>query len=499
MNSKKFFSRAAIAGVAAAALVVTGATAASARDAGNGDEVASPQTNGSLDAYFLLNGGTGQYVETDANDDGWLDTAFAPSTTLFAVYNNDGTPGQAATYDAIDPVVATGGNAWDQVYVVLDDNISAGRSSWSAWTQSNPGTGVNAGKVPAFENLTLSAKTGGSPGINAVLAAGGTYQHGLVFTTNNGQTVIGAIYRTVDITAGGTYRISTVETVAPPTSRPTLAQVQAEAGDGGASFTAPTAGQETVTVAGLANSTTYRALLYTSAVPGGTGSPAPYELTGDEAAVGVNGQLTLDLSTLVGSPLVFTGGETQDFYIALVQPGNGNEDNLLEAVGPVNLIQSANSIDANVDIDATGAFALSIPANSEVDFGTVLRGASANGDAPVRMTVIEDRAVLAGWRVMLEATDFVDAAGGALQSFSKNALGFGVTPAAGTPTDLLTVAATKAAGATTAASSNILEGARFYGTGVTGYGYDLNLSFLAPTNVDAGAYKSTVTLTLEGN
>lgn len=547
MNSKKFFSRAAIAGVAAAALVVTGATAASAaegRDSGDGRTLEQPQSNGSLDTYFLLDGGTGAYVETDADNDGWLDTAFAPSKNLVAVGNNNGTVGQAATYAAMDPAIVTGGDdTWDQLYVVLDDDISAGRSSWSAWTQSSA---INR-KAAAFTSLTLTGKTGGSPGINAVLAAGGQFQHGLVFTKDNGQTVVGAIYRTVDITAGGTYRISAVEyhTAAAPDFANYAATAGATAtlrnGNLELAATAANAGKTVdIWVEGQASPT------HTDVVLNGSGQAIVSSTIAAGARIAVvEGETVVAWVTtadyVVSEPSDATDAATKVTVAApaegvttvVIPAGVANANQTFTAFGwsnPVNLGQvttDANgdaTVDAaalgvgehtialvdgsgdivawgtaefsssttsqtgvSVDVTTSNKFALEGVAAS-VDLGDVKRGESTTA-ALGAFTVTDDRALLPGWTLNASATPFVNASAGSDQ-IAASALSIAPAIVSGESTGL-TVPGSPLAG-----SGLFAEGALNSSTLEAGTTFNANLTFAAPASAKAGTYTSTLTLTL---
>lgn len=547
MNSKKFFSRAAIAGVAAAALVVTGATAATAaegRDAGDGRALEQPQSNGSLDTYFLLDGGTGQYVETDANNDGWLDTAFAPAKNLVAVGNNNGTVGQASTYAAMDPAIVTGGdNSWDQLYVVLDDNISQGISNWSAWTVS---AAINR-KAAAFTSLTLTGKTNGLPGISAILAAGGTYQHGLVFTKNNGTTVVGAIYRTVDITAGGTYRISAAEYVAAFT--PDFANYAATAG---ATATLRNGNLEVAATAANAGKTVdiwvegEASAKHTGVVLNGSGEaivtsdiaegarvavvedstvvawvttagyvveeptdaanaatkvsiPAPAEgvttVTIPAGAANANQTFTaLGWSTPTSLGQVTTDGAGNatvdasslgigEHTIALV---DGSDE--IVAWGTVEFTSSTTSqTEVTVDVTTSNKFALEGVAAS-VDLGDVKRGETTTA-ALGAFKITDDRALLPGWTLNAAATPFVNASAGNDQ-IAATALSIAPSIVSGESTGL-TVPGSPLAG-----SGLFAEGALNSSTLEAGTTFNANLAFAAPAAAKAGTYTSTLTLTL---
>lgn len=547
MNSKKFFSRAAIAGVAAAALVVTGATAASAaegRDSGDGRTLEQPQSNGSLDTYFLLDGGTGAYVETDANGDGWLDTAFAPSKNLVAVGNNNGTVGQAATYAAMDPAIVTGGDdSWDQLYVVLDDNISAGRSSWSAWTQSSA---INR-KAAAFTSLTLTGKTNGSPGINAVLAAGGQYQHGLVFTKNNGQTVVGAIYRTVDITAGGTYRISAVEyhTAAAPDFANYAATAGASAtlrnGNLAISATAANAGKTVdvwvegeaiakhtdvvlsnagdaivtsdiaegkriaVTEAGVVvvwmttatyvvvqpndtdNAATKVAIpapaegVTTIAIPAGAANAnQTFTALGWSAPTSL-GPVTTDASGVatVNASALGTGTHT----VALVDASDE-----IVAWGTVEILPpttDSSETDVTVEVAVSGKFALEGVVGS-IALGTIERGQTATSAIPT-FTVFDDREDLKGWTLNAAVDSFRTGAG---DTIAGSALRIAPRVVAGESSGVTVP------GSALNGSGVFAEGAVGSLTYAAGTQFAADLSFEAPLSAKAGLYSSKLTLTL---
>ncbi|GAA2953240.1 autotransporter outer membrane beta-barrel domain-containing protein [Microbacterium schleiferi] len=548
MNSKKFFSRAVIAGVAAAALVVTGATAASAaegRDAGDGRKLEQPQTNGSLDTYFLLDGSTGAYIgETDANSDGWIDTAFAPSKNLVAVGNNNGTLGQAATYAAMDPAIVTGGdNSWDQLYVVLDDNISQGISNWSAWTVS---AAIDR-KAAAFTSLTLSGKTNGNPGIAAVLAAGGTYQHGLVFTKNNGQTVVGAIYRTVDITAGSTYRVSTTQYYTAPAFVPDFANYAATAGAsaklvGGSlalDATASNAGKTVdIWVEGEASAK------HSGVVLNGSGKAT---LTSDVAAdkklaiVESNAVVAWVTTADVSVPTDATDAATKVIIASpdegvrtvVIPTGAANANQTFRAYGwstatdlglittdangdatvdasalsygdhTIALVDGAGDVvawgtvtfstvtetntDLEVDVTVSGIFSLTGVAAS-VDLGDVKRGESTTASLGA-FKVTDDRALLPGWTLTAATSPFVNAGAGNDQ-IAASALSIAPAIESGESTGL-TIAGSPVAG-----SGVFAEGAANSSTLEAGTTFNANLTFAAPAAAKAGTYTSVLTLTL---
>lgn len=158
------------------------------------------QNNGS-DAALYMYDTNGVLQETAGHQWLWNDDALGSSsnTDLLAV--------------TTCPAASTG------VYLFLS---SAGAertpASWkaSAVNGFSPGT-----KNVLTPNLAPEFLIGGVPGQGAIKAAGGTYSLGVACTTSNGNTVVGAFYRTITVagTSGGgngSYTVAAVDSVVGP-------------------------------------------------------------------------------------------------------------------------------------------------------------------------------------------------------------------------------------------------------------------------------------------
>jgi len=113
--------------------------------------------------------------------------------------------------------------------------------SWSAKSVAlfNPNPTVAGDKEIIAVNLTPINQESGLPGQAAVKASGGRFSLGVACTINSGVTVVQAMYRTVNITAGtGDYTIESQSAV--PTSTPTPTPTPAPAGTTGDVALAPT-------------------------------------------------------------------------------------------------------------------------------------------------------------------------------------------------------------------------------------------------------------------
>lgn len=196
--------RAAAAGALALALAVGMAPTAHAAPG----DVLNPQANGSKGSFFL-------YDENFGLADADPATVFTRSTYL---------SGSASSTDflaELNPAASrpvTGATAFTGAYKFLSDKTPAARdggtNTWKAFASEGTGVaGPNGGTL--MPELTLNALTNG---IDTVIAAGGSYWYGIAYTTNNGVTTIGAVYREINITAGsGNY---TVVAVDPPVCTP---------------------------------------------------------------------------------------------------------------------------------------------------------------------------------------------------------------------------------------------------------------------------------------
>ena len=167
---------------------------------------AAVQGNGS-DAAIYIYDGNGDAQEGAGYTWGWNDDILGSSSATNVLA------------ETACPSQSTG------VYTFLS---SAGAertpASWKAYAVN----GFNgATKNVLTPNLSPGALIGGVPGQAAIKASGGTFSLGLACTTSNGNTVVGAFYRTITIagTSGGgagTYTAAAVDGVStPPEEVPT--------------------------------------------------------------------------------------------------------------------------------------------------------------------------------------------------------------------------------------------------------------------------------------
>ena len=110
--------------------------------------------------------------------------------------------------------------SWDTVYkfIAKPSELNGGTGSWRAYAL-DAAAGPNGGVLtPA---LTLGdLGLGNNGGVDSVFTEGGDWLVGIAFTTNNGVTPVGTVYRTVTINAANdTYTYAPIEydTVVGPT------------------------------------------------------------------------------------------------------------------------------------------------------------------------------------------------------------------------------------------------------------------------------------------
>jgi len=155
---------------------------------------AATQSNGSDGALYVYNGNA--QLLTD-------------STKMFLWSENVYGSGDALTYDAPIQCPVTADDAYVFVATTGNERTKAG---WSAYGDNAFAVGTTTVKAP---NVSPGrALTAGNFG--TVKSTGGTYSLGIACTNNNGNTVVGAFYRTISMTAGtGSYTIAPVQDVAP--------------------------------------------------------------------------------------------------------------------------------------------------------------------------------------------------------------------------------------------------------------------------------------------
>lgn len=464
MNISKKWSVAAAASLTLA-LVSGGALSANAAP---GDPL-NPQPNGSKGSFFLYNADTGELADGDptrvyTRSEGLI--ASASSTDVLAEIN----PAPAR------PV--TGATPFTGVYRFLSTTDAAdrdgGTNTWNAYA-TDAAAGPNGGTmVPDF---TLDAFFSGPGGIADDIAAGGTYWYGVAYTINNGVTVVGTVYREINITAGsGNYTVGAV-VVEPPVGPDLIVEGDLVSPE---TATLTSAADSTVVAidAGAANA---GKTLDVAAFKGGErvelGSSVVFDATG-KASVDVAGK-------------GFVAGTGYKLFAY----DHSGADEVLAAWGTFTLTSTAPVYDTNsetdltVDVTNSGRFELVAPAATTVDLGDVRRNQTTTPVALGQFTVFDDRDVLSGWNLNVTAADFT---GPGATTVAKTALGY--TPVGIALTDGVTLGAAKAAGA--GVFGVLAEGAVGSSTAEIGAVLDTNLTFKAPINAAKGTHTSTLTLDL---
>ena len=165
------------------------------------------QTNGSDAALYAYDGGNA--------GNGFTPALVTDPSTVFSWTGDSFGSGNKISYDA----PSTCPTAADDAYIFL---ATAGnertKASWSAYGDS--------GFAAATKNVIAATLTPGvaltAGNYGTVKSNGGTYSLGIACTNNNGNTVVGAFYRTISITAvTGSYTMAAVTEAAEPTPTPT--------------------------------------------------------------------------------------------------------------------------------------------------------------------------------------------------------------------------------------------------------------------------------------
>lgn len=463
MNLSKKWS---VAAAALLSLALVGGGAVSA-NAAPGDPL-NPQSNGSKGSFFLYDANTGVFADGDPTrvyTRGEALIASASSTDVNAEIN------PAATR----PV--TGSTAFTGVYRFLSDQnpaaVNGGTNTWKAFAVDSA-TGVNGGTVSP--DFTLDAFTSG---INAVIAQGGQYWYGVAYTTNNGVTTVGAVYREITIEAGtGNYTVGPVETGPVEPAGNVIAEPLAGTG---ATFTVPADSTVVPVDLGAANAgktLKVAAFLGASRVELGT---AVFDATG-KASVDV-----------AGKGFAYNTAYKLFAYETVARPAPSIiADEVLAGWGTFTLTQTMSTSDTTAltaTVTSSNRFELVAPAAATVDLGATRRNTTTAPVALGQFTVFDDRDILAGWNLNVTATDF---AGPANSVVSKDALGYAPVAVALTPG--VTLGAAKTAGS--GVFGIIAEGAVGSSTADVGAVLNTNLTFKAPINAVKGVHTSTLTLDL---
>lgn len=123
--------------------------------------------------------------------------------------------GDKLTYNAPTVCPTSADDAYIFVATAGNERVKA---SWNAYGDS--GFQIGTKNVIAATLTPGVALTAGNYG--TVKSTGGTYSLGIACTNNNGNTIVGAFYRTVTMTAGtGAYTMTAVQETAEPTATPT--------------------------------------------------------------------------------------------------------------------------------------------------------------------------------------------------------------------------------------------------------------------------------------
>lgn len=458
MNISKKWSAAA-AGLLALALVGAGAAPA---NAALGDPISDPQSNGSPGSFYLYDANTGVLADGDPAriyTRGEALIGSGSATDVLAELN----PAPAR------PV--TGANSFTQVWKFLSDQNPAdrdgGTNTWNAFA-TDAAAGPNGGTL--VPDLTLDALTNG---IDTVIAQGGQYWYGIAYTTNNGVTVQGAIYRSITIQAGtGNYTVGAVETETPTGD----VIVEGDLVTADPALVTETIDSKQLSInAGAANANkTLNVGVFTAGARSQLGSvvlDANGTGTVDASAIAVDQASKLFLYELVGLDEVLVAWDA--FTLTGTPP----------------LYDTNSETDLTVEVTNSGRFELVAPAATLIDLGDVRRNQTTTPVALGQFTVFDDRDVLSGWNLNVNAADF---AGAGNTTVAKTALGY--SPVGVALTDGVTLGAAKVAGG--GVFGVLAEGAAGSSTAEVGAVLDTNLTFKAPINAAKGVHTSTLTLDL---
>lgn len=455
MNISKKWSAAA-AGLLTIALVGGGTLAANAAP---GDPIKNPQSNGSEGSFYLFDENAA-LAETAGQ-------VFARDQYLFAASDN------VDFLSEIDPDDYAAAGTWDTVYkfVAKPSELNGGTGSWRAYAL-DAAAGPNGGVLtPA---LTLGdLGLGNNGGIDSIFTEGGDWQVGIAFTTNNGVTPVGSVYRTITVNAADdTYTYAPIEydTVVGPTAPVEADLTPALQNTGLVTETVDSKSLAINAGAAAANQT----LTYGS-FPTGLAGTVVLDATGqgtiNAAAV------ALDQSTkLWFSQSDYTGLVWDSFTLTGTPP----EFDL--------------DFDSNLTAEVTTSnrFELVAPANLNVNLGQVRRDKTTTPVKLGQFSVFDDRDELKGWDLNVSASQFTNA-GAAGKVIASDALGY-VGIKVGGIQDGVTLTAAKPAGS--GAFGTLASAAVDSSTAEEGAHFDADLTFKAPKTAVKGVYNGTLTLTL---
>lgn len=169
---------------------------------------AAVQGNGSDGPLYVYNGNDGTALDSVGYTYGWNDSIIASG-------------------DAVNPeseLACPAESTLAYTFVTAVGTERTGTDGWGAYSDNalTATGGVNIANISPIQQIN------GTPGQVALKAAGGTYSMGVACTIDNGVNVVGAYYRTINVTAGtGSYTIerNSGGTITPPPAAGTTAEI----------------------------------------------------------------------------------------------------------------------------------------------------------------------------------------------------------------------------------------------------------------------------------
>lgn len=452
----------AVAGAVVLGLVAAGASSASA---------AVP--NGSKGPLYFLNGQDASQIP---------DGTSIPFTTTVIGSGSD-TDYQAPLYGSAD---STG-----VIYFVSKPGDEGDMSKYIGYNIF--GFADPAAKSVVAASIKLSQLSYGAGGANKVKTDGGDYSLGVAFTKSQDSALASSApyFAPIHVTAGTGAWTFTAPAHCDQSPKPNdcAADEPTDSTDAATKTLnlTTTEGSNVVAIdAGVANAgKTFTATAYSTPVPLG-------QITLDG-----NGTGSVDLTGKGINP-----GESHK--IALSSNGVVVAWNTFSLSLPAGTIGGSFTSNVSATVTSTNKFQLVAPASLNVNLGSAKRNQTTSAVALGQFTVVDDRDVLKGWTLGIQATDFVNQSDSS-KTISKAALGY--APVGTSLPTGITLGSAQAAGASsfidvsgTPTPANpgtaFAQGAVNSATGEDGINLNADLTFKAPVDAQKGDYKSTVTLTL---
>lgn len=454
---------AATAGLLALALVGGGAVSANAAPG----DIVNPQPNGSPGAFFIYDGNTGQYADSDGTRvydraEALIIAASQDQQDL----NGDGYPDGLMAEIMPGDYAAPG--TYDGIYkfVAKADQIAGGENTWQAWSVT-AAAGPNGGILQ--DDFTLQSRVQGNlGGIEGVFTQGGDWVAGIAFTTNAGVTTVGSVYRTIHVEAG--------------TGKFTIDPVVVE----GATPVVPVAEADLTPALENPALVTETADSKILAIDAGV-AQANQTLSYGTFPAGLTGQVTLDangVGTIDAAAIPY--GQATKLYLA-------QSDNTVVAWDSFTLTQTMTTQDTtnlSATVTSSGKFSFEAPAAQTIDLGNVRRNRVSDPVALGSVSVFDDRDVLSGWNLNITSSDFAGPGG---TTVAANALGY--APVGTTLVDGITAGAPKAAGEGTFGVLATADAGSATGE-FEPVVIDTDLTFKAPINAAKGVHTGVLTLDL---